>query len=90
MTALRVSRERPDCPILGLTRGPETARRLAVVWGVHAVIAAEVDSFTEAANEAREEARKEGLAQPGEMIVVTAGVPFRQSGGTNMLHVAKV
>jgi pyruvate kinase len=90
MTALRVARERPDCPILGLTPRPETARRLAVVWGVHAVIASEVDSFTEAANEAREEARKEGLAQPGEQIVVTAGVPFRQSGGTNMVHVAKV
>jgi pyruvate kinase len=90
MTALRVARERPDCPILGLTPRPETARRMAVVWGVHAVIASEVDSFTEAANEAREEARKEGLAQPGEQIVVTAGVPFRQSGGTNMVHVAKV
>ncbi len=30
------------------------------------------------------------MAQPGDSIVVTAGVPFRQSGGTNMLHVAKV
>jgi pyruvate kinase len=90
MTALRVARERPDCPILGLTPRPETARRLAVVWGVHAVVAKEVDSFAEAAEEARDEARKEGLAQPGEQIVVTAGIPFRQSGGTNMLHVAKV
>jgi pyruvate kinase len=89
-TALRVARERPDCPIIGLTPRPETARRLAVVWGVHAVISKEVDSFTEAADHAREAARQEGFAQPGEQIVVTAGVPFRQSGGTNMLHVAKV
>ena len=90
MTALRVARERPDCPILGLTPRPETARRLAVVWGVHAVVAKEVDSFTAAAEEARDEARQEGFAQPGDQIVVTAGIPFRQSGGTNMLHVAKV
>jgi pyruvate kinase len=90
MTALRVARERPDCPILGLTPRPETARRLAVVWGVHAVVAKEVDSFAAAAEEARDEARQEGLAQPGEQIVVTAGIPFRQSGGTNMLHVTKV
>jgi pyruvate kinase len=74
MTALRVARERPDCPI----------------WGVHAVVAKEVDSFAAAAEEARDEARQEGLAQPGDQIVVTAGIPFRQSGGTNMLHVAKV
>ncbi|WP_419759597.1 pyruvate kinase [Acidisoma sp.] len=90
MTALRVARERPDCPILGLTPRPETARRLAVVWGVHAVVAKEVDSFAAAVEEARDEARQEGLAQPGEQIVVTAGIPFRQSGGTNMLHVAKI
>ena len=90
MTALRVARERPDCPILGLTPRPETARRLAVVWGVHAVVAKEIDSFDEAAKEARDEARQEGLAQPGDQIVVTAGIPFRQSGGTNMLHVTKV
>jgi pyruvate kinase len=90
MTALRVARERPDCPILGLTPNPETARRLAVVWGVHSVVAKEVDSFGAAAEEARDEARQEGLAQPGDQIVVTAGIPFRQSGGTNMLHVAKV
>jgi pyruvate kinase len=90
MTALRVARERPDCPILGLTPRAETARRMAVVWGVHAVVAKEVDSFGAAADEARDEARQEGLAQPGDQIVVTAGIPFRQSGGTNMLHVAKV
>ncbi|GAB0118227.1 pyruvate kinase [Acidisoma sp. 7E03] len=89
-TALRVARERPDCPILGLTPRAETARRLAVVWGVHAVVAKDVDSFPDATDEARDEARKENMAQPGENIVVTAGVPFRQSGGTNMVHVAKV
>ena len=90
MTALRVARERPDCPILGLTPRDETARRLAVVWGVHAVVAKEIDSFTEATDEAREEARKENMAQAGDKIIVVAGVPFRQSGGTNMVHVAKV
>ena len=90
MTALRVARTRPDCPILGLTPRVETARRLAVVWGVHAVVGKDVSSFTEATEEARDEARQENMAQPGDCIVVTAGVPFRQSGGTNMVHVAKV
>ena len=36
-TALRAARERPEAPIIGLTPSQETARRLAVVWGVHAV-----------------------------------------------------
>jgi pyruvate kinase len=89
-TALRVARERPDCPIIGLTPRPETARRLAVVWGVHGVVSTEIDSFADAAEQAREAARQEGYAQVGQEIVLTAGIPFRKSGGTNILHVAKV
>ena len=34
-TTLRVARERPTSPILGLTPRDDTARRLAIVWGVH-------------------------------------------------------
>ncbi len=38
---------RPECPVLGLTTTEQTARRLAVVWGVHAVVAAETHSMTD-------------------------------------------
>src|SRR5215207_3272348 len=40
-TTLRVARERPDCPILGLTASMESARRLAEVWGVHPLLTQE-------------------------------------------------
>jgi len=35
-------------------------------------------------------ARQEGFAQPGERIVITAGVPLGTPGATNMLRVAFV
>ena len=35
--ALRAARERPEAPILSLTPNIATARRLALVWGAHAV-----------------------------------------------------
>jgi pyruvate kinase len=89
-TALRVARERPDCPVIGLTPETDTARRLAVVWGVHAVTAPEMRSMTEAVATATRMARSEGFAQAGEQIVVAAGVPFGQSGTTNALRVAAV
>src|SRR5277367_4588686 len=44
-TALRAARERPEAPIIGLTPHQETARRLAVVWGVHAVVAPDAHSM---------------------------------------------
>ncbi len=33
---------------------------------------------------------KEGFAQPGERVIVVAGVPFRTPGTTNMMRVAYV
>src|SRR3984957_11528801 len=89
-TALRVARERPDAPVIGLTPMIETARRMAVVWGVHAVVVPEVHSMTEAVNRAARAALTEGFAAHGDEIVVTAGVPFGQPGTTNALRVATV
>ena len=89
-TALRIARERPDVPVLGLTSNLATARRMAVVWGVHAVMTAEVHSMTEAVSRAARLARTEGFAALGDEVVVTAGVPFNQRGTTNALRVAAV
>ena len=89
-SALRVARERPDCPVIGLTPSLDTARSLAAVWGVHAVVTQDVGSMTEAVALSAKVARQEGFAQPGEEIVVVAGVPFGQSGTTNALRVARV
>ena len=89
-TALRVARERPECPVLGLTTSLQTARRLAVVWGVHAVQTGELHTMTETVTRATRIARAEGFAQPGDEVVVTAGVPFNQPGTTNALRVAQV
>jgi pyruvate kinase len=89
-TALRVARERPDSPVIGLTPLLDTARRMAVIWGVHAVVVPEVHSMTEAVNRAGRVALTEGFAAHGEEIVVTAGVPFGQPGTTNALRVTTV
>ena len=89
-TALRVARERPDSPVIGLTPLLDTARRLAVVWGVHAVVVPEVHSMGEAVTRAARAALTEGFASHGDEIVVTAGVPFGQPGTTNALRVAVV
>jgi pyruvate kinase len=89
-TALRAARERPEAPILGLTPSEQTSRRLAVVWGVHAIVTAEAHSMTETVTKASRAAISEGFSQHGENIVVIAGVPFGQPGTTNALRVTKV
>ncbi|RVT92257.1 pyruvate kinase [Rhodovarius crocodyli] len=89
-TTLRVARERPDCPILGLSTSLQTARRMACVWGVHPAVMEEIHSMTEMVRRATAAARLEGFAKFGEEIVVTAGVPFGTPGNTNALRVATV
>ena len=61
-TALLIARERPESPILGLTPDPLTARRLAVVWGVHAVVTPDAHSMSEAVAKATRIALSEGFA----------------------------
>jgi pyruvate kinase len=89
-TALRVARERPEAPVLGLTTELATARRLAVCWGVHALLVGETHSMTETVARATRIAMTEGFAPHGAEIVVVAGIPFGQAGTTNALRVAHV
>ena len=89
-TALRAARERPDRPILGLITRMVTARKLALAWGVHPVHTADAHDLDEMVAKARQHARDEGFAEPGESIVITAGLPFGTPGATNLLRVAWV
>jgi pyruvate kinase len=89
-TALHLARERPEAPIIGLTPNRETAQKMAMVWGVHAVVTPDVHSMTEAVHRASRVSLTEGFALHGDGIVVIAGVPFGHSGTTNALRVATV
>ena len=89
-TTLRVARERPSAPILGLTSEERTARRLAVVWGVHPMLSPQPHSMTDMVSRALRAASAEGFATVGDEVVVTAGVPFGTAGTTNALRVAVV
>ena len=89
-TTLRVARERPSCPIIGLTASQQTSRRMAVVWGVHPLMSVEPHSMTDMVAKAIRAASQEGFAKHGDEVVVTAGVPFGTPGTTNALRVAVV
>ena len=89
-SALRASRERPVAPILALTPQPATARRLALVWGVHPVPFEEVHDVAEMVEHAARAALTLGFGRAGDAVVVIAGLPFGQRGSTNLLHVARI
>tara|TARA_R100000501_G_scaffold14680_1_gene26570 strand:- start:23424 stop:24899 length:1476 start_codon:yes stop_codon:yes gene_type:complete len=89
-TARRASRERLPVPLLVLTPNLETARRIGLLWGVHAVHTRDVSDFEEMVGKSRRMALRTGLAVAGDRMVVMAGVPFGTPGSTNVLHVARI
>ena len=86
-TTLRASRVRPDAPILALTPELATARQLVLAWGVHPVHTADITGFPEMVEKATAIAKAEGFANPGQRLVVTAGLPFGTPGATNVLRI---
>jgi pyruvate kinase len=87
-TGLRASRERPNVPIIALSPVRKTARRLALAWGLHCVETEDAHNVDEMVDRACSIAHREGFAQPGHRIIITAGVPFATSGTTNLLRIA--
>ena len=89
-TSLRAARERPHAPILSLTPHNRTARMLTLVWGVHSVLSKEVERVSDVINDASQVALGHNFAQRGELLAITAGMPFGVSGTTNFLRIATV
>ncbi len=89
-TARRAARERATVPILCLTPKRETARRMGLVWGVHAVTTRDVHDFEEMVAKSKRTALRTGIARGGDLLVLIAGVPFSTPGTTNVLHVVRL
>ncbi len=84
-TALSVAKYRPRRPILAPTPLEQTYLRLALTWGVTPLLCDPMENTDEMIAQALEAARRSGLVQPGQKIVVTAGVPLGVPGATNMV-----
>jgi pyruvate kinase len=89
-TGLRVSRERPKCPIVAISPAETAGRKLSLVWGIHCVVAEDARDQDDMVERACQIAFKEGFAKAGQRIIVVAGVPLGTPGATNMIRVAFV
>jgi len=89
-TALRVARERPGLPVIGLTPVLATGRKLSVVWGIHSVLTSDPENLADMVRKACKIAFEEGFADAGQGVIITAGVPLGTPGTTNMIRVAYV
>jgi pyruvate kinase len=89
-TALRVARERSGPPTVAISPNMSTGRKLAVVWGVHCVVAEDAHDQDDMVNRACRTAFREGFARAGQRVIIVAGIPLGTPGATNMLRIAFV
>ncbi|MFZ5648612.1 MAG: pyruvate kinase [Bacillota bacterium] len=89
-TSRMTSKYRSRAPIVAVTPEEKVLRKMALVWGVQPILVkrtTDTDSMITTAIEASLEA---GLISPGDLVVITAGVPVGVHGTTNLIKVHTV
>lgn len=86
-TARMVAKYRPQAPIIAVTPNEDVMRKMSLSWGVLPVLGVHAPSTDIMFEMAVDSALKTKLVQPGDMVVITAGVPVGRSGTTNLIKI---
>ncbi|KPK33491.1 MAG: hypothetical protein AMS24_00900 [Chlamydiae bacterium SM23_39] len=89
-TAKLISRWRPNKPIFALTTNKKIYNQLSIVWGVIPVYRERCNDAKEAFEIMSSFAVSKKMLSFGDLVVVTAGVPFGRKGSTNLMMLDSV
>ena len=89
-TARLLSRYRSKAPIIAITPYEEVRRSLSLNFGILPVHCEMFNTTDEILTEAKNIVYRLGITNPGDDIIVAAGMPTNQNGGTNMLKIEKM
>lgn len=86
-TAQQIARHRPKNMVLAVSPLPRTQRRLALVWGVECLLVSKMYMTTDEMIAETVTALRPLNFRKGDRLVITAGIPFNESGQTNLIQV---
>ena len=89
-TAKLLSRYRSKAPVIAITPYDYVRRGLNLNFGLIPMKCDMFNTTDEIINEAKNVVSKLGITNPGDDIIVAAGMPTTQTGGTNMLKIEKL
>ena len=90
-TTRRMARERAPVQIVGLSPKIDTTRRMQLYWGVNSCYSNEdAQNAQEMVKIACTLVKNKKLVNPGDSVVISAGVPFGSAGTTNLLRLAEI
>jgi pyruvate kinase len=85
-----VSKYRPKTPIIAFTPQETTYHQLALSWGVQPYLIPEVSNAEEMLTTVVKAAVEMELAEKGDKVVITSGVPIGTPGSTSLIKVHTV
>lgn len=88
-TSRLISKYRPESPIFAITSSPKVVQRLAMNWGVLAMLYDGNGDDDDKIRFAFDNARQLGYVSSGDLVILTAG-HSRQSGSTDLIRVLQV
>ena len=89
-TGIKVSRVRPTQTILTITPVIETARKLSLAWGVLCFLQKDENNLEKMIESTKMTVKKSGMASIGDKVVITAGLPLKIEGTTNLIRVTSI
>ncbi len=89
-TARRMSKFRPEVPIVAATPSEKTFNQLALSWGVYPVLALYQNSYEDLMQHAVDCAKQIDIVKGGDLVVIAAGIPLDTPGSTNILKIETV
>ena len=89
-TARLISRYKPKAPVIAITPYEHVRRGLNLNFGVVPMKCDMFNTTEEILNAAKTSVFNLGITEPGDDIIVAAGMPTTQTGGTNMLKIEKL
>jgi pyruvate kinase len=88
-TARLISAHRPRVPVLAVSPRLETVRRMNLLFGISSTQAEDWTSIRKLLDDCATLAREHGIAESGDLVAITAGLPA-QGVGTNLFEIHRV
>lgn len=89
-TAKKISRYKPNCPIIALTPNPIVAKSLGLFYGVYPVLISEPKSLDTILKISKNIVTEKINYNDGDTFVITGGYPFKEVKHTNFMRIEEL
>ncbi|HSL89733.1 MAG TPA: pyruvate kinase [Ignavibacteriaceae bacterium] len=82
-TAVNIAKFRPACKIIAISNSFETMNKLCLRWGVTSLFSEQIDKEYTLVDNSKKLIVDSGLVKKGDMVVFTAGAPYKEKSRFN-------